>query len=216
MRHWIQWLLPLTCLLILAGYFGPWVDHKAAALVITGLDLGEYVKFLPVFRNRQVVVWREGFYWPLVAVSLVLSLNAFRSDRGYPWVVRILLLISAIVAALNLLPPAWSPPRLREPEFRLQALGIVVCGLAAVLSPFLALIPRRMIQLITVLLVTAALYWPIRDFLRVLPAIAEVYNQPQQPGWGFYTLIVGLVGLAALTIIDGFQKDAWVADKNQL
>ncbi|NJN84002.1 MAG: hypothetical protein HC802_18155 [Caldilineaceae bacterium] len=54
-------LLPIAVLVALAGYFGPWVDHPVAGLVVTGLDLGEYVKFLPVILSAEIVLWREGF-----------------------------------------------------------------------------------------------------------------------------------------------------------
>ncbi|MCB0079731.1 MAG: hypothetical protein KDE47_02315 [Caldilineaceae bacterium] len=58
----LPWLLPLTLLLILTGYVGPWVPHRVSGLVVTGLDLAEYVKFLPIIRSGQVSLWREGFY----------------------------------------------------------------------------------------------------------------------------------------------------------
>ena len=76
-----------------------------------GLDLGEYVKFLPSVRSGQVQLWREGFYLPLVAVSLAFSLFAYRRELRYPRWLRLLFLAVAIVAALNLLPPAWTPAR---------------------------------------------------------------------------------------------------------
>ncbi len=197
-----EWLLLLCCLLILIGYFAPWVDHKAAALVITGLDLGEYVKFLPTVRSGEVKLWREGFYLPLVTVSLSLSLNAFRKERNYPWLLRWLLIVTAFIAAFNLLPPAWSPPVLKSAEFRQQMAGILLCGIAASFSPFLALLPKALTSLLTLLLALAALWWPIRGFLAVLPNISQLYNHPQQPAWGMWMMIAGLVGLGCLTILE--------------
>lgn len=46
------WLM-VGILLLLTGYFGPWIDHEVAGLVVTGLDLGEYVKFLPEVRSGR-------------------------------------------------------------------------------------------------------------------------------------------------------------------
>lgn len=135
-----RWLLPVAGLLILAGYFGPWVPHAVAGLVVLGLDLGEYVKFLPTVRSGEVTLWRESFYLPLIAVSLAFSSAAFRPLWRYSWLVRIMLLGVATVAALNLLPPAWSPAVLRTPEFRQQVLALVVCLGAVAFSPFLALV----------------------------------------------------------------------------
>ena len=137
-----RWLLPLAALLTLAGYFGPWVPHRVAGLVVTGLDLGEYVKFLPTVRGGQVTLWREGFYLPLVTVSLALSLAAFRPQWRYGWSMRVLLLVIAGIAALNLLPPAWGPATFTNPEFRQQIAALALCLGAAAMSPFLALLPR--------------------------------------------------------------------------
>ena len=73
-------LLPLGALLAFWGYVGPWVDHRVAGLAILGLDLGEYVKFLPLVRGGTTSLWREGFYLPLVAISLALSLCTWRPE----------------------------------------------------------------------------------------------------------------------------------------
>lgn len=196
----VRWLLPVSGIIVLAGYFGPWVNHRVAGLVITGLDLGEYVKFLPVVRSGQIVLWREGFYLPLVAVSLVFSLHVFRVDFAYNWPIQALLIAIAGVAALNLLPPAWTPPRLATPEFRLQTLALVGCLVAVGISPFLALLPRVAPTLLAVLLSVGALWFPIANFLRVLPNIAELYQHPLHPGWGMYLMASGLVLLMILSV----------------
>ncbi len=184
---------PLGALLTLTGYFGPWIAHRVAGLVVTGLDLGEYVKFLPVVREGQVVLWRTGFYLPLIAVSLALSLTSFRPQLRYGWVVRILLLAVAGVAALNLLPPAWNEATFQNPEFRQQIGALLLCLAAVAVSPFLALLLDWFSRASIILLGLGALWFPTRDFLRVLPAIRELYQQPLQPGWGFYLTGVGLL-----------------------
>jgi len=202
----VRWLLPVAGLLTLAGYFGPWVPHVVAGLVVTGLDLGEYVKFLPVVRNGEVRLWREGFYLPLVTVSFACSSAAFASLFRYRWPVRMLLLVMATVAALNLLPPAWSPAVLRAAEFRQQVLVMIACLMAIGVSPFLALLPRWLVALWVISLGGVALWWPFWQFLAVLPAIRELYQQPLVPGWGFYLTLSGLLllvvtqGIVLLTL----------------
>lgn len=208
----LRWLLLLAALLTLAGYFGPWVPHRVAGLVVTGLDLGEYVKFLPVVRSGQVLLWREGFYLPLVTVSLALSLAAFRPALRYGWSLRVLLLLVAGVAALNLLPPAWDQSTFRNPEFRQQIQALVLCLVAAVISPVLALLPRWFSASLVLVLSVLALWFPLRDFLRVLPAIRELYNQPLPLGWGVYVMAAGLLLLLTLTILGLLMKTATTDD----
>ncbi|MEZ4709944.1 MAG: hypothetical protein R3A44_22245 [Caldilineaceae bacterium] len=188
-------LIPLGVLIGMAGYFGPWVNHRVAGLVILGLDLGEVVKFLEPIRSGQMTLWREGFYLPLLVMSLALSLHAFRPSLNYNWLTRLVLLGMAAVAGLNMLPPAWDPPRLRTPEFRLQTLWIALCLGATLISPFLALIPRRLAALLITLLALPAIWLPVRNFLRVLPTLRELYHEPLTPGWGVYVMVVGLIVL---------------------
>jgi hypothetical protein len=193
---WTRWLIPIGALMALIGYFGPWVNHPAAGLAILGLDLGEYVKFLIPVRSGAIEVWREGFYLPLLAVSLTLSLFAFRREQGWGWPMRIALLGLAIVAALNMLPPAWSPAVVRTGEFRTQVIWIGLCLAAVLFSPFLALLPGIAAATISVALAAIAAILAPMHFVRVLPAIEELYRRDLSPGWGMWVMIAGLVVMA--------------------
>ncbi len=138
-----------------------------------------------------------------MAVSLIASLYAFRRELDYGWPMRAMMLLIAGVAALNMLPPAWTPHLLLTPEFRLQTAAIGFCLGVAAFSPFAALLPRQLTGAITLLLAVCAIWLPVQNFLRVLPDITRIYNQPQSPGWGMYVMIVGGLALAiagALTI----------------
>ncbi len=253
--------LVFPCMLVLVGYFGPWINHRAAVLVVTGLDLGEYVKFLPVVQQGQVSLWREGFYLPLVTASLTLSFWAFRntagSGRARPattdpftpedahsaaepttnalqrvsqtrrrfqsmpvmahtatWLLRLLMLVLATIAALNLLPPAWTPSLLLR-EYSLQTAALLLCLAAVAVSPLLALLPRLAPSALVVILSLASLWWPISGFLRVLPNIEALYNEPLRPGWGVYVMAVGLILNFGFTIFDfRFTRDHGRSEPN--
>jgi hypothetical protein len=191
-----RWLLPIALAAIGAGYVAPWVNHSTAGLVVSGLDLGEYVKFLPAIRHGQVVLWREGFYLPLLALSLGCSLYVFSPRLRYPFWLRGLLLALSIVAIGNFLPPAWTPARMLTPEFRQQAAAILVCAVALVASPLLGRAPGLVSAAAITGLAIAAAWTPVHGFLRVLDGIAELYRQPIQPAWGLFVMCAGLVGLA--------------------
>lgn len=192
----IHWLLPLAAIVTLVGYFGPWIPHRAAGLVIVGLDLGELVKFLYPVQQGDIVLWREGFYLPLVAVSVALSLFGWRRAMGYPLVARLGMFAVATVAALNLLPPAWTPGLLLTPEFRLQTGAMAVCLALALVMPIAALLPLRLAGVLILALTAAALYFPLAQFQWILPALADLYNQPLGPGWGYWVTATGLAGVA--------------------
>jgi hypothetical protein len=200
-----RWLLLILAGLIgTVGYFGPWVPHRAAGLVILGLDLGEYVKFLPEVAAGQIAIRRELFYLPLVAASLSASLLAGR--QGLPRWSRALLALVAIPLALAMLPPAWSPTTLTLPEFRLQVIAIVVClGMvpAVVLTRYL---PNRLVLGLIALLALAAAIWPAWGLRQVLPAIAALYRQPLVPGWGFWAALAGQLAVAVIATAEIIRR----------
>jgi len=199
--RWQHWLWIIGGLLTLAGYFGPWIDHPVGGLVVTGLDLGEYVKFLPEVRGGQITLWREGFYLPLIAVSITFSLQVFRSQWNYHWLTRTILIACAIIAALNMLPPAWTPERMMTPEFRWQAVAIGICLTMMAFSPFLGLLPQGFSKLCISILALLALWFPIRNFLKIIEPISQLYHQPQLPGWGTYVMAIGLSLLILLCLV---------------
>jgi len=51
-----------------------------------------------------------------------------------------------------------------------------------------------------------ALWFPIHDFLRVLPLISGLYNQPLQPGWGMVVMVLGLVVMVGASIWCGYDQ----------
>ena len=206
---WRPYLLPAAALAVFAGVVGPWIAHPAAGLVITGLDLGEYVKFLPSFLDGSLALWRPGFYAPLLAGSLALSLYAFDPPYGYGWPARVVLLIAAIILALNMLPPAWTPQRMLTAEFRAQALAIGLSVAAAAVSPMLALLDRRIRGTALVLTALAGLWFPLRGFAAMRGDIDLVYGAPQSVAWGPVVMAAGLLGLLVLGLSDFWEtRDA--------
>lgn len=200
----LRWLLPSAAIVALLGYFGPWVHHRAAGLVIIGLDVGELVKFLYPVQQGDIALWREGFYLPLMAVSVALSLFAWRREMGYPLAMRLGMFAVATVAALNLLPPAWTPGLLLTPEFRLQTALMLGCLALALVGPLAALLPLRLVGVIGLGLTVAALYFPLAQFQWILPALADLYSQPLGPGWGYWVTGTGLAGVAYCVLRIGF------------
>lgn len=199
------WLpLILAGCLGLAGYYGPWTPHRAAGLVVTGLDLGEYVKFIPQVMSGQIGLHREIFYLPLFVGSLTASLIASR--RTLPGWGRLSLALAALPLALAMLPPAWTPGTLLQPEFRLQALAILVCLVMAPGALVTRHLPDRLVLATIGPLAVAAAVAPAWGFLRVREAIEALYRQPVAPGWGFWLGSGGFLLLAFLAVAGIFLR----------
>ena len=200
--------LPLIAagLVGLAGYFGPWVAHRASGLIVSGLDLGEYVKFIPQVLTGQIAVRREGFYLPLFAGSLMASLMASR--RTLPRWLRVLLGLSAVPLALAMLPPAWSPVTLRLPEFRQQMAAMLFC---LIMVPGIAVtryLPDRLVLVLIAALALPAAVLPAWGFLQVQPAVAGLYRQPLRLGWGFWAELLGFLFVAFWAIAAALTRAA--------
>ncbi len=186
----------LLALLFLAfGYWGQWISHPAASLNILGVDLPEYVKFVPEARYGVIPINRMVFF--ALPISLALGLILFASLRMDVSVwLRGLAGILAIPVTLSMLPPAWTPGLLMTPEFRTQTLIIMALIGAVFLIPlWKQLIPdwlRGVLFILLGLLPIPAL----SAFFRLLPALDKLYNQPLNPGAGVYGLIAGMALLA--------------------
>ena len=200
----LEWLLLIGLGLVgLIGYYGPWVPHRAAGLIVLGLDLAEYVKFLPQVAGGEIRLTRELFYLPLMAASLGAAMIASRD--ALPRWLRWLLGLGAIPLALAMLPPAWSPPVLLQAEFRLQVIMIAICLLVVALIPLMRRIPDRIVFVMLAVLSLMAALAPVWGFLRVLPPIEGLYNHPIAPGWGFWLNLLGFGAVAVLALAEFFR-----------
>lgn len=198
------WGVLLLAALGLVGYYGPWVPHKAAGLVVIGVDLAEYVKFLPEVASGQIALRREIFYLPLLAGSMTAVFMASRRDL--PRLARVLLALAGIPLALAMLPPAWSPPVLMQPEFRLQTGAILFCLVLVPGTLILRFIPDRLVLIIVALLSVAAGILPAWGFLLVHPAIESLYRRLLPLGWGFWLNTAGFLVCAIVCVAEAIRR----------
>lgn len=182
-------------LLLALGYWRAWLPHPSAALTLLGVDLAEFVKFVPEVRSGQIALRREVFFNPLLALAAGLVLLGVLRRPALPRWLRVVMIALAVPCALAMLPPAWTPALLRTPEFRTQMWYILLLLLSVALSPLLQrFLPDRVRGLLFVAL--AILPLPaLLTYLRLQPALAVLYGQAPALGAGFYLTAAGALAL---------------------
>jgi hypothetical protein len=191
-------LLWIALILIGAGYFGPWVWHKAAGLNLSADDLGEWIKFLPAWKAGQLPVMREAFYLPIWLTAIGLGLMAGHLKT---WPGRIAVLGLAVILVLTPMPKY---PELltafREPEFMLTFWTTVVALLLTVACAFFgARLPDRVEAILWIVIgISAALFAPWM-FGRALPDIDQLYHY--SIGWGIVAEVIGGVLMAGIGLL---------------
>jgi hypothetical protein len=184
----VRRFLWIALLLIGAGYFGPWVWHKAAGLNLSADDLGEWIKFLPAWKSGQLPVLRELFYLPIWLTSIGLGLMAGRIKA---WPGKIAVLVLAVVLVFTPLPKY---PELlsafREPEFMLIFWATVAALLLTVVfTIFGSRLPDRVEAILWIVIgISAALFAPWM-FGRAMPDIDRLYHYAI--GWGIVAVVAG-------------------------
>ncbi len=194
---WARVIMPWSLAAAMLGYFGPWVAHRDAGLVINGQDLAEFVKFLPEVRSGQATMIRELFYLPLWATAISLILLGSNRRLAYPLWLRVVMWLFAPILATAALPPAYTPPMLLTPEFRTQTAIIGLCLLLWAGQWLLRGWPlRRMVGIVAGLSLAAATL-PQWQFFAIRPAIATAYGAPIRVGWGLWLTALGFIAVAA-------------------
>jgi hypothetical protein len=195
-----RWLLPISWALAAVGYFGPWIAHPTAALTITGVDMAEFVKFVPGVAEGSLSVFRELFYLPPVAVVVSVAILIGSWQLGYPWPFQALVLGLAIPLSLQVLPPAWSPGTLLTAEFRLQTSALGLCWLLLASFWLLARLPMALRNGMSAIAGLGAVTLPVWQFISLKPAVDAVYGSPVSFGWGLFTCLGGLTLMAATSL----------------
>lgn len=185
-------------LLVMAGYWAPWVNHKSPSLVLIGFDLAEFVKFTTAYRSGTLAGVRETLWLPPAAAALLLSLAVGRTGKRKPLLARGFASATGLWMAFTLLPPfPYHLPVLFSPEFRGQTIlalvGMIACAVAFVAGQlgFVARGPAWRIFAVGIALAGAVL--PLWEFTRLKPLLNGLYGRPVTPGWGISLMIVGFL-----------------------
>ena len=210
----------LGLLLVLAAYWAPWVAHSSAGLAIAEIDFNEFPKFMPQVRSGELDMWREAFYLTLLAPAVALVVWAagrgtspsavqparpnfdgvraaiVRSLREFDlarWLVRLFAL------GLTVTPSIFNV--FESGEFATQLRLFAAVAALIVLSPLIRRLPPGLTALLLAGWFVAAAVLPAREFLSLMPALADIYFHAITTGWGFYAALGGFALLAALELV---------------
>ena len=197
----VRWLLPLGWVAATVGYFGSWLAHETAALTLSGVDMAEFVKFLPEVLDGTLAVIRQLFYLPPFAVVVCVALLVGSGTLRYPVWFRVLALVGAMPVSLQLLPPAWSVSSLMSPEFRLQAVALGASWLLLAGFWMLGRLPLWLTSAAAGAISLIAMVLPAWQVLIAKPAIDVVYLSAPGIGWGFLVCMAGLAVMTAVSAL---------------
>lgn len=205
-RHWSMGLSGV--ILAMIGVWGAWVWHRVAALVVSGWDLAEFVKFVP---GASAV--RELFYVPVWCGAIILAFLAHHPvakpdestrQQFVNMAACSVLFMAAVALMIAILPPY---PQLIEDygsaesrwRFVLGVSGLLLVGVSWLAQRWL----RRMAGPMLVALALIGALPALWQFLKVREPIEAVYGSPIGWGWGVSVFLSGwtMVGGAGAWVL---------------
>lgn len=195
----IGYLLFAFVLLAALSYWLPWIDHPAAALKLSGQDMGEFIKFIPAFRDGEVKFPRQLFYLPPLICTLALTLTGINRHLPYPRWLRIFALGIALLLLPGLLPPVWGTPQdWFTAEFRWQGIALALGALFVLAHGLFRKIKPLWLVILLISLALIGLLPAQWAFWRIRPYVWAVYDTPTiHLGWGLWLHCIAWIGLAA-------------------
>jgi hypothetical protein len=196
-----RWLLRLGLVLVVAGYFGPWMPHETVALTVTGFELAEFAKFFPQVQGGTVPLTRALFYLPLVTALILSAFLVGRSTIrlarliGPPFLAILLvgaLLPYSVVDAVRQALIVRSPLVL-APQYVWQTALVILGVILALLSPLARRLSRRASGILVAVLALAGAVPPLWQFALLRPLVVALYDEPLGLGWGLIACMAGFV-----------------------
>jgi len=188
--------------LMLIGYFLPWFKLPSVGLTLIGLDISEWLKFLPQFETGELPN-RNWFYFPPICLGAMVILWSALTDaegrRGS--VMSGLGLVLALIAmpALEVM-PINGEKIATTGEWLFRFVGIGLVGLLAVGRPLLARIPSKLIVGLIGIIGLVSAYFPARLLYLSRSAYIFWLRLTPNPGLGFMLHMLAVLAILAGTV----------------
>lgn len=205
---------PLLYTLILIAYFLPWINHATAGLTLIGLDVSEWVKFLPQMQSGELPN-RDYLYLPplLLGGCLALSTLWVNQSRWQRWLLRFMALGVGLIAF-----PSFDAIRFEDAsQWRPRLVWIAMLAAWALLVvPLIGRFSAGKAQNMIVssgllLLALGGGIFPAVVLLPTQRVAAEWLNIAVSPGVGFY---LSTAGFFVLAVLAAFQLISELSDKS--
>lgn len=205
---------PLSLTLILISYLLVWLPYPAAGLSLLGVELGEWIKFLPGVRTPQPPASRNWFYLPPITLAwlIVLWSAAWPARRWQTWLARGLALGVSFLAV-----PALEVIR-DEPaaEWRLRLAWIGVLALGMLTAHWWGTrLSSRALTLLAALTAAVGAFMPTWAYFGLRPVVEAALRAPVSVGPGVWLNLLGhslwllplLIGPIPYAPAPGNEKD---------
>jgi hypothetical protein len=173
----------LGIVLVVLGYFGPWIPHKTVALTVTGAELYWFSKPFG-FPLRAL------FITPMIGAAVIWGLVAQRLPaRKRSRFGLTFLGVGVVLASL----PVYDS--ILSPEYRAQLILTIVGIILVFLTLFAFLLPLRVWGTAVTLLAFLGILPAVWQFAVFYPQVVVLYKEPLGIGWGFIVCVIGSVTL---------------------
>jgi hypothetical protein len=197
--------------MILVAYFLVWLPQPVVGLSFIGLEMGEWVKFLPQVRSGEILANRNYFYIPPITLGMMMIAwtVTWPNKRWQTWVVRGL----AVAVAFLAFPSVEAILDEAASEWLLRLILVMQVLILAVLSPLFKRLPPGILItgswiLILLLGLTGAIF-PTWAFLSVRGPVGDLLRLAIGIGPGVWLNAAGhimLVGMAVYFLVVRVDK----------
>ena len=200
-QKYIAWL-PLGLTLILLGYFLPWLSHSVNGLTLIGIDISEWIKFLPQVQSGELP-YRDIFYLPPITLGLMLALLSVNGRGWRPWILRGAAVAVALIAFPSIDAIRFEPAG----EWRLRLIMIGIVLLLAAVSQWLDKLPSSVIRGLLGLVAAIGLIVPTYFFRVVLSVVEPWLVIDFQVGLGVWLNGIGHLAVGGLVLWQGIPTN---------
>jgi hypothetical protein len=189
---------------ILLGYLLVWLPHDVAGLSFIGVEMGEWVKFLPQIRSGEIAANRNLFYVPPITLGLMLAFwtTYWPNIRWQTWAMRLL----AVIVALLAFPAVEAILDEGTSEWLARVAMIAVVAVVTILVSLLSRLPQEtglaIGRIAMIILALVGLTLPMWAYLAVRPVAAKLLTSEIGIGPGLWFNVIGnLMVLVAVSFL---------------